>query len=336
MTQINRPISVLFVGEMPTGSSPLLTLARAVRLYGVRPVFSQQVESSSTSGWLRLVRKSDVILFVGYVGPSLYTIRQLALAASLGKPVVRWWVGSDVLHCLQHPAGARWARLADKLCAESVAVAPNLQTELSSIGLNTKLIPSVVDLEFLNTEPPHLLTGRDILVYLPTSRGSFYGEEVVRSTIEANPDLRFLVVADAEHRFEQYRNVESFGWVKDMRPVYDRAGCLLRITQHDGLPRMVIETLLLGKYVICSHELPGCWPARNFVDVQHWISLFRNSTASNIAGAAAMKALLTPAPEIQFANLLQRVAGESHVAARTRAILAIAPLTILTRVLNLV
>jgi hypothetical protein len=323
---------VLFVGEMPTGSSPLLTLARALQPHGVRPVFSQQVESSSTSGWLRLVRKSDVILFVGYVGPSLYTIRQLALAASLGKPVVRWWVGSDVLHCLQHPLGARRARLADKLCAESVAVAPHLQTELSSIGLDAKVIPSVVDLEFLDIEPPQLSAVRDILVYLPTSRGAFYGEEVVRSTIEANPDLRFLVVADTEHRFQRYRNVESLGWVENMRPVYDRTGCLLRITQHDGLPRMIIETLLLGKYVICSHEFPGCWTARDFTDVQNWISLFQKSTTPNTAGATAIKVLLTPAPEIQFADLLQRVAGGWHVAARIRALLAIAPLTILARV----
>ena len=215
--------------------------------------------------------------------------------------------------CLQHPLGARWARLADKLCAESVVVAPNLQTELSSIGLNAKMIPSVVDFEFLNTEPPRLLS-YDILVYLPTSRSSFYGEQVVRSTIEANPDLRFLVVADTDHRFQRYRNVESLGWVENMRPVYDRAGCLLRMTQHDGLPRMVIETLLLGKYAICSHEFPGCWTARNFTDVQHWISLFRDATASNTAGADAIKALLTPAPEIQFAVFLQKVAGESHVA----------------------
>jgi hypothetical protein len=333
MTQTNRPISVLFVGEKPTGSSPLLTLARAVELHGVLPVFSEFAESTSTSEWLQLVRKSDVVLFLGYVGPSLYMIRQLALAASLGKPVVRWWVGSDVLHCVQHPLGGRHARLVDKLCAESVAVAPHLQAELSSLGLNAKIIPSVVDSEFLKVEPPQLLVARDILVYLPANRGSLYGEEVVRSAIEANPDLRFLVVADTDHRFRRYQNVESLGWVQDMRPVYDRTGCLLRITQHDGLPRMVIETLLLGRYVIYSHELPGCWTARNFTDVQRWISVFRNSTASNSAGANEIKAMLTPAPEIQFANLFQKVAGGWHVAARIRAFLSIAPLTILARAL---
>jgi hypothetical protein len=95
---------------------------------------------------------------------------------------------------------------------------------------------------------------------------------------------------------------------------------------------MVIETLLLGKYVICSHEFPGCWTAKDFTDVQNWISLFQKSTAPNTAGATAIKVLLTPAPEIQFASLLQRVAGGCHVATRIRALLAIAPLTILAQV----
>ena len=331
MNQQKRLVTILFVGETPIRSSPLLTLAQALQPHGFCPVFSDQLESRSTSGWLQLIRKSDVVLFVGYHGPDPYMIRQLALAASLGKPIVRWWVGSDVLHCLQDPLEAQWARLADKLCMESVSVAPHLQRELTSIGLSTKVIPSVVSAEFLGMEPPQRAGGRDILVYLPTNRGPFYGEEVVASSIQANPDLRFVVVADAEHRFKGYQNVESLGWVKDMRPIYDRTGCLLRITQHDGLPRMVIETLLLGKYVICSQEFPGCWVAKNFEDVQNWISVFRKSTAPNTAGATAIKTLLTPAPEIQFADLLQKVVRKRNAAVMIRAMLALAPLTMLAR-----
>jgi hypothetical protein len=180
-------------------------------------------------------------------------------------------------------------------------------------------------------EPPEGAMGRGVLIYLPTNRGRFYGEEVVTSTIQANPDMRFVVVADAEHRFAGYQNVESLGWVKNMGPVYDTTGCLLRITQHDGLPRMVIETLLLGKYVIYSHEFPGCWTAKDSNDVQNWISVFRKSALINTAGVNAVKALLTPAPEIQFANLLRRVVEERHVAVRIRAMISIAQLTILAR-----
>src|ERR1700730_14082365 len=329
-----HPITVVFAGERPITSSPLLTLAEAVRGHGVCPVFSGQVEFSSTVEWLRLVRRSDVVLFVGYSGPGPYTTRQLALAASLGKPIVRWWVGSDVLYCVQDQAKARWAKAAGQLCSETITGAASLQRELASIGLSATLIPTVVNPEFLEIEPPRGVVARDILVYLPTNKGTFYGEEVVAAAIRANPDLQFVVVADAQHRFRGFRNVESLGWVEDMRPVYDRTGCLLRMTQHDSLPRMAIETLLLGKYVICSHEFPGCWAAKDFQDVQKWISVFRTRTLVNEAGMAAIKKLLTPPPGVQFADVLRKSVADRRMAVRIGAMLALLPLTLLASVLD--
>src|ERR1700735_1014198 len=84
----DRPVTVVLVGERPVGSAPVLTLAEAVKPYGVHPVFSENVESTSTAAWLVLLHRSDVVLYVGYSGPGPYTIRQLALAASMGKPVI--------------------------------------------------------------------------------------------------------------------------------------------------------------------------------------------------------------------------------------------------------
>ena len=185
--------------------------------------------------------------------------------------------------------------------------------------------------EFLEIEPQRGPIPRDILVYLPTHRAQFYGEDVVGAVIRANPDLNFIVVADVQHRFKDCRNVESLGWVDDMRPIYDRTGCLLRMTQHDSLPRMAIETLLLGKYAICSYEFPGCWTAKNFLDVQKWISVFRMRTFANGEGMAAIRKLLTPPPGVQFADVLRKSAGAKNLAIRIQAMLAIAPLTILAR-----
>src|SRR5262249_55720081 len=167
------------------------------------------------TAWLKLLRQTDLVVFVGYHGPHPYLIRQLALAAVLGKPIVRWWVGSDVLHCLQDPLKAGWARAIDRICTVGVTVAPHLQAELTSIGLGAKVIPSVVNLKIAQVEQPPREMPRGVLVYLPAHRGAFYGEEVVASAIQANPDLRFFVVADTEHRFKRYSNVESLGWVQD-------------------------------------------------------------------------------------------------------------------------
>src|SRR5580704_1890967 len=161
----DRPVTVLLVGERPVGSAPVLTLAEALKPYGVRPVFSENVESASTADWLRLLRRSDVVLYVGYSGPGPYTIRQLALAGCIGKPIVRWWVGSDVLYCTEDRVNARRAKVLDRLCSEAVTGAPHLQRELASIGIDAKLIPTVVDPAFLENDSPRGEIGRDILVY---------------------------------------------------------------------------------------------------------------------------------------------------------------------------
>ena len=334
MTETSELMKVLFVGEMPTGSSPLLTLAQAVEPYRILPLFSEGAEAKSTRRWLDLLRTSRLVLFVGYHGPDPYMIRQLALAAVLGKPIVRWWVGSDVLYCLQDPLKAHWARLADKLRSTAITGAPHLQKELASVGLAASLIPTVVNPELLKLQPSQGPMARDVLVYLPTHRGAFYGEEVIKQAIETNPDLKFIVVGDAQHRFEGYCNVESLGWVENMQPVYERTGCLLRMTEHDSLPRMAIETLLLAKYVICSYEFPGCWTATNFQEVQRWIAVFRACTRPNESGRLAIRKLLTPAPGVQFAAVFQQVAAKRSLTARVAGILKIVPLTLSARALE--
>ena len=50
---------------------------------------------------------------------------------------------------------------------------------------------------------------------------------------------------------------------------------MLRLTEHDGMPRMVLDCLLRGKYVIFAWPCPGCWLARNEEEVQQRIDEFR-------------------------------------------------------------
>ena len=323
-----RPITALFAGENPVQSAPLLTLSNALKPYEIHPLFGEWREVDSLSGWLRLVRASDVIVYLDYDGPDPYMLRRLVLAAALGKPIVRWWVGTDVLQCATDPASGRQARRLARFCTESIAVAPHLQRELACIGIQAAMIPSVVDPDFMTLPEPVGPLPPGVLVYLPAARGPFYGEEIIERAILANPEVPFIVVADEQHRFRGHANVESLGWVRDMKPVYSRTGCLLRMTQHDGLPRMVIEALLLGKFVISSYAFPGCWLATGFEDIQKCIARFRGSRSVNVEGARAVREMLTPPPETQFAGVLRKSVGKPRAAARLGAIVAIAPLTV--------
>ena len=131
-------------------------------------------------------------------------------------------------------------------------------------GHRAQYVPSVLDPDL--AEPDRLPWDGDVrpvVTYLPSPERSSTASSVLERVMTANPDLRFIVPADETHALAAHSNVESLGWVTDMRRLYARAGCILRITEHDGLPRMLIEGLLRGMYAIDSWPMDGCWQARD-------------------------------------------------------------------------
>jgi hypothetical protein len=307
-------------------------LAEALRSQGIEAMFGNGAATHSTKSWLSAIRGCDLIVWTGYHGPDLYLVKQLALAAALGCPVIRWWVGSDVLHCLNDTRSRARAHIAASFSAANIAVAPHLVEELSSIGIRAKMIPTVIDPQFRREIPATNFCGKGVLVYLPGTRAAFYGQAIVERAIHANPDLTFVIVADDKHRFRGAKNVESLGWVSDMKPIYDRVGCLLRLTEHDGLPRMIIEALLLGKYVIYSHRLPGTRLAKNYEEVQDAIDWFRRAVSPNTEGMTAINAFFMPPPEIEFARTIRESIAKPTWRNRARAFLRVMDLSVRCRI----
>lgn len=286
-TQGRRPRRVLLVGnEPPVRSAPLVTLARELRAIGVEAVFSQGVEENAMRAWLGLAWHHDALAIVHYGRVGMLLQRQVHLADLLGCMAVRWWVGTDVLLCLQSPEVAASARALDAAVGLNIAVAPHLVQELASIGIRATYVPSVCDLSALERAPPEGLP-RGILVYLPTARKDFYGFAAVRRAVEDNPDLPFIIVSDDSHSLARYSNVTSLGWVSDMDPVWAQVGALLRITQHDGMPRMALEALARGRYVIYSRPMVGCWLAETTEQIQAQLDRFKAARQPNTVGREA-------------------------------------------------
>jgi hypothetical protein len=238
----------------------------------------------------------------------------LAGAALFGRPLLRWWGGSDVLRCLRDPEAARNARWLDRFVRVNVATAPHLVEELASLGIRARFIPSVPATPPPDAEPRGPLP-RAVLVYLPDSNPALYGEGVVRQAIRDNRDFTFFVVADRKHRFRGEPNVESLGWVNDLREVYDRVGALLRITQHDGMPRMVLESLRRGRYVIYAWPFPGCWRAVTSEEVNACFRRLRGLSEPNEEGLRAVIPFVEPDPAGIFASLIleQRPPGRRWI-----------------------
>lgn len=307
-------VNILCPDDVDHALSSLSLLAHALQRHHVRA--SVVKGQPSLCRWIKLLLANDAIVTVAF-GLGTRKVVYLALAALCGRPIVRWWVGSDVLQCLTDAKIRAEANLTNRITVQNIAVSPHLVTELAECHIKATFVPSIINSGINPGEAVQPGLPRRILVYLPTQKSKFYGEEIVRRAIEEFPDVEFVLVAfEDKARFSSYANVVTLGWIEDIHTLYQSVGCLLRITKHDGMPCMVIESLLLGRYVIYSFPLPGCWLAQNYLEVQEKINLFRTKTELNLTGMAAVKELLTPEPASRIAALVRAALHRSLLVQR--------------------
>ena len=166
----------------------------------------------------------------------------------LGVRVILHWIGSDIL------LAKRRSLHASRVLKNSVnvAVAPWLKEELEELGVPvTDIVPLV---------PPELSQGVEllplpekfrVLYYLPSGREHIYHSEVPAEIAGEYPDIEVLVVGGG--RLRGFRgNIVELGRLPrgEMRKVYRDTVVLVRYTEHDGMPLMVLEALAYGRYVI--------------------------------------------------------------------------------------
>lgn len=304
----------IIVEERPSSSAPSLTLAKALARLGRSTRFATVLELRRLD-WLRMLRSAEAIVVVYYHAIETYALSQLASAVALDVPIIRWWVGTDVLNAITDDDVRQSALRLDRIVTTNVAVAPHLVEELASVGILAQNVPSLLDPDLAEPEPVQWREEiRPVLTYLPGKRKDFFGVDVIERAVTANPDLHFIIVADQTHALASHANVESLGWVSDMREVYSRAGCLLRITDHDGLPRMLMEGLLRGMYAIYSWPLAGCWQARTTEEVQAALMRYREMKSLNSEGQHAMRELLDDRPDRRMSSVI----GDAAVPLATR------------------
>lgn len=300
---IIRSNRIIFLGERPVRSAPSLELGKVFVSKGFDVRFLNNLDLLSTYDFLMQIKGSIGIILVDYDFVP-FRLRQLCLARLIGVPVVKWWVGTDVYNALSSQRLQFLNRMLSSF-AFNIAVSPHLVDELRSIGIKSIFIPSVIYEPRIS--PSEYNLGSSVLVYLPTNRKSFYRYDLIVSLIEKFDDINFIVIADEEHSLSRYSNVDSLGWVKDMSSVWPKVGCLLRITRHDGLPRMVIGALRRKKYVIYSWPLYGCWLAKNYDECAFYLRKFRSLNTYNKEAEYAFRKILGDIPpEEKFLSILKK------------------------------
>src|SRR4051812_38648717 len=116
---------VVLVGK-PTGTSaPYLTLSKALTRLG-RSVRIVPVDKIGRREWVGVLRSAEAVVLVHYGMVGEYLFDQLALAVTLNVPIVRWWVGTDVLNVLTQEKVRASAQTLDRIVSANVAVASHL------------------------------------------------------------------------------------------------------------------------------------------------------------------------------------------------------------------
>jgi hypothetical protein len=188
---------------------------------------------------------------ISFGGPRPKEIVQ-KICNARGRPAILLWAGSDVLTIAESPRELERLRLSNVL---HWTTAPHLVAELSELGISARYVNVASDAIPATITP--IPTEFTVLTYLPKPRREFYGQPAVWDAARALSDVRFIVVGEGAPEPNAPPNVEYVGDVSDMGVRINAASVLLRLTEHDGLARGVVEALARGRYAIWTYDLPG-------------------------------------------------------------------------------
>lgn len=277
---------LLLVGEPSPGASPVQTLSRVFTDRGVHASVMHATKRPDL--WLRRARDVDAIIFVAYrLTPDL--IWRLEVAAAAHRPVIRWWVGSDVHAVTTNPGDAEAARQLDSVVSANIAVAPHLQAELAAVGVTASVIGIPSHRKAHQPVRWDTTIARSVVVYMPSNAAAFYGRGIVEPLAAANRDTHFHILCDDHNLLAYLPNVTCYGLIEEMEALYARSGCLLRVTQHDGMPRMILEAHAHGLYVIYNRPFPHCIEAHTFDEANAALARIANATEPNLAGVESQR-----------------------------------------------
>jgi hypothetical protein len=204
-----------------------------------------------------------------------------------GYHVHRYWIGGDVL------AISKVGRLKKRLLVtmskwtfhSNTTNAVWLSDELTEAGLESAAMPfgPVCCANHCPLSPLPSLP-YTVLHYSLPGCDHIYRPELVAACAAANPDIAFICIGNPTLEFSA-RNVKILGSITPdaMRSLYASSHCLLRVTSHDGLPRMVLEALAHGLDVVTNLPVPHTTQARTAQDVVVALGqLMHTSAARNL------------------------------------------------------
>ena len=178
------------------------------------------------------------------------------------KPVFYHWIGTDVYRFINDSFIKRFFKklIINSPLVHNLVVSENLKIELQQFNLSSTIIP-LTKLKFVD-EAPALPAKLSVLSYVPKNRWDFYHGNLITELSVKMPDVDFHILAAGKESSGR-PNLYFYDFVDDTTPFYKKCSVLLRITTHDGLPKMVLEALSYGRQVLWNEAFPNCFTVKN-------------------------------------------------------------------------
>ena len=213
--------------------------------------------------YIKQIGDCDMLYFVGgNITKSRFYIK---IAKKLGKKVVIHWAGSDVYYLSDRIDKHRpyFKGVIHLACSEK------LTEELKEFDIDSAYVPLVpyeMDMSIQPLPPKHC-----IMVYLPQGKEEFYGVAPTRELALAHPEIIFHIVANEGTPELELPNVVFHKKMElsELNELYKEVSVLVRLTEHDGLPMMMLESLAKGKTVLYrfGHPYTYCPVSMNREDI---------------------------------------------------------------------
>ena len=166
-----------------------------------------------------------------------------------------------------------------------IACSPHLVEELKLVNIKAHYVP------VLNHITPEILPfppNFAVLSYIGFQKSSdtknFYGWATIRRLAKDFPDLKIYLVGRGGRLDNLPPNIEYCGFVEDISLLLKKCKAVLRITYHDGVPRLILEALATGRYVIYTRSFPTTYTITTYEEVKYYMNRIRNCSEPNMDG----------------------------------------------------
>ncbi len=210
-----------------------------------------------------------------------------------GTKVINHYIGTDVLRLFNEKPSKKFKAYLSNLLADRIfCVSPWLQEELTLLDIPAEILPNVF------REYPEQISGLpekpNVYTYIPEGRGEFYGWLIIEKLVQDYPNIQFFVLANKGEEVNHYPNVKFLGWQDDIKQWIQKSYIYLRLTRHDGLPKMVLEALASGRQVIFSGEFPYCHKATTYTELKSCFDRLLKEPKLNLEGAKFVRNVYHP------------------------------------------